>query len=224
MSGPVSDGELDRVEEFYRSFGLPTRFELCPYADPTLVAATARRGYRLTGFINVFVRALGDRDPSEHGPERGALPLHGANADADVRPGSVRVRRIDKREGTAWARLVGQGFGESEPSAMTIDLGLAQLDREHVACFQAEIEGLPVAGGVLSVDDGIAFLFAGSTLAGQRGRGAQTALIAARVAYARDIGCRLVSVAASAGSSSQRNIERAGFRLSYTRASLELTI
>jgi len=200
MCGAVSEGELDALDAFYRSRALATRFELCPYVDASLIAAIGPRGYRLTGFVSVFVRDLTQ-----------PLPVDGA----------VHVRRVAKGEGLAWSRLVGQGFGHEEPSAATIDLGLAQLDRDAVACFVAELDGTPVAGGVAAIDAEIAFLFGGSTLPAHRGRGAQTALIRARLDHARAAGCKLACVASSAGSASQRNIERAGFRVVYTRASFE---
>ena len=135
--------------------------------------------------------------------------------------GTVQVRRVAKSEAHAYSRLVGQGFGHEEPSATTIDLGLVQVERANVACFTAELDGVSVAGGVVHVDAEIAFLFAGSTLPQHRGRGAQTALIHARLEHARATGCTLVCVASSAGSASERNIERAGFRVVYTRASFE---
>lgn len=203
MSGPVSEDEVARLESFYRERGMAARFELCPYADPSLIAIAGQRGYRVTGFVNVFA------------------------LDANAVPDTVRprpdllVRQVDAPDALAWSRLIGQGFGEPEPSSMTIEIGLAQFGRPEVACFQAELAGVPIGGGVVGLDGGAAFLFAGSTHPDHRGHGAQTALIAARVAFARARGCDLVSVVSSAGSASQRNIERAGFRVLYTRASME---
>jgi len=203
MQGPVSEDELIRLESFYQVRGLPTRFELCPYADPSLFAIVGQRGYRVTGFANVFVL-----DPA-------AVP------DTRSPPRDLRVRQVDSSDALGWSRLIGQGFGEPEPSLMTIEIGLAQFGRPDVACFQAELGGMPIGGGVVGFDLGAGFLFAGSTHPDHRGHGAQTALIAARVAHARAHGCDLVSVVSSAGSGSQRNIERAGFRVLYTRVSME---
>jgi N-acetylglutamate synthase-like GNAT family acetyltransferase len=63
-------------------------------------------------------------------------------------------------------------------------------------------------------------LFAASTLAAYRGQGAQSALIAARLAFARDNGCDLAFASTAAGSASQRNFERHGFRPVYSQALL----
>jgi hypothetical protein len=48
----------------------------------------------------------------------------------------------------------------------------------------------------------------------------QMALLQARLAAARKAGCDLAVSMTGPGSDSQRNIERAGFRLAYTKASM----
>ena len=50
-----------------------------------------------------------------------------------------------------------------------------------------------------------------------RKQGAQRALLEARLAYAAQQGCDLAMMAAAPGSASQRNAERQGFRIAYTR-------
>jgi len=55
-------------------------------------------------------------------------------------------------------------------------------------------------------------------LAGFRKRGAQSILIGARLTWAVEQGCDLATTTTQPGSSSQRNYERAGFRVVYTRA------
>jgi hypothetical protein len=79
------------------------------------------------------------------------------------------------------------------------------------------------AAAALTVADGIGYLANAATLAAFRHRGCQGALIAARVADAADGGCDLVTSGAKFGSSSQRNLQRAGFRLAYTKPVLRLT-
>jgi beta-glucosidase-like glycosyl hydrolase len=61
-------------------------------------------------------------------------------------------------------------------------------------------------------------LFAGaSTIPEDRKKGAQRALLEARVRYAVQAGCDLAMMCAEPGSASQRNAEREGFRIAYTR-------
>ena len=56
-----------------------------------------------------------------------------------------------------------------------------------------------------------------STIPSARGRGAQALLLATRLRDARARGCNLAMIVASVGSQSQRNAERNGFRVAYTR-------
>ncbi|MFO0747824.1 MAG: GNAT family N-acetyltransferase [Myxococcota bacterium] len=205
MDGPVAAVELDAVVAFYRSRGLTAHLEVAPFADPSLVDGLAARGFAFAGFVHVLTLA-GD----------GAV----ASPAAGRRWPSGAWRRATRAD--AWARLVGQGFGEDAPSATTMDLGRVVFELPEAACFQADLGGVPAGGGALRVADGVGWLFAGSTRPDQRGRGVQSALIAARVAHARAAGCDIVAVATRAGSASQRNLERAGFRVAYTRAALEL--
>jgi hypothetical protein len=55
-----------------------------------------------------------------------------------------------------------------------------------------------------------------------RHRGAQLALLAARLNVASGLGCDLAMMAALPGSGSQRNAERNGFRIAYTRTKWRL--
>jgi len=55
------------------------------------------------------------------------------------------------------------------------------------------------------------------TLAAYRGRGLQTALLQARISAALKAGCEYAVVVTQGGSSSQRNVERLGFRVAYSK-------
>ncbi len=68
MRGPVSSGELDRMEDFYRERGAAISVEFCPLADPSLVELFAERGYRLTEFNNMLVRSLLGAQPAVDPP------------------------------------------------------------------------------------------------------------------------------------------------------------
>ena len=68
------------------------------------------------------------------------------------------------------------------------------------------------------LDDDLAYLANASTLPELRNRGVQTALIAARIADARAAGCDTVCAGAAFGSQSQRNLQRAGLQVAYTKA------
>jgi GNAT superfamily N-acetyltransferase len=67
-------------------------------------------------------------------------------------------------------------------------------------------------------------LFAGAaTIPRMRRRGLQAALLQERLRYAFEHGCDLAMMVAEAGSESQRNAERKGFRIAYTRMKWRLS-
>ena len=86
--------------------------------------------------------------------------------------------------------------------------------------FASWLGGKMVGGGGLLIHEGVAMLNGASTLPGFRRRGAHSALHFARLAHAVDAGCDLARVVTQPGSISQRNAERRGFQVIYTRAAL----
>ena len=67
------------------------------------------------------------------------------------------------------------------------------------------------------IHGGVAEFGGASTRPAFRRRGVQTALLHARMDAAREAGCDLALVVTAPGEESQRNVERAGFRLAYTK-------
>jgi len=85
----------------------------------------------------------------------------------------------------------------------------------HVMAFDG---ARPVAIGALAVFEGLGYLTAAATAEGDRQRGAQSALIAARIAKARELGCSALAVETlTMLEHSLRNLERAGFRVAYEK-------
>jgi GNAT superfamily N-acetyltransferase len=203
LSGPVEEDEVARMEEFFRRRGAATHVELCPYADPSIVEVFRRRGYTLTEFSNVLARRLSAED---------------AEMTSD---GEVRVRHPEPHEARRWAETVARGFfpeGELPPGM--IDLFITSLNSATGTFFLAEIDGEIIGGGVLTMHGGVASCGGASTLPAFRGRGAQTALLRARLKFAAEHGCDLAMVTTMPGTTSQRNAERQGFRVVYTRSKL----
>ncbi len=83
--------------------------------------------------------------------------------------------------------------------------------------FLAELDGTPIAAGGLTIHGGVALLAGASTVPEGRRQGAQNALLAARLRFAEEKGCDVAMMCALPGSASQRNAERQGFRIAYTR-------
>src|SRR5581483_1109113 len=102
--------------------------------------------------------------------------------------------------------------------------GLAAVNaaREEQTSFLAEMNGEPVAAGSLFLHEGVALLAGASTVPEARRQGAQLALLEARLRFAAARGCDLGMMGAAPGSGSQRNAERHGFRIAYTRIKWQL--
>jgi Acetyltransferase (GNAT) family len=83
--------------------------------------------------------------------------------------------------------------------------------------FLAELDGRPIATGAMFIHNGVALLAGASTIPEGRKQGAQLALLESRLRYAVEKGCDLAMMVALPGSASQRNAERQGFRIAYTR-------
>jgi len=75
---------------------------------------------------------------------------------------------------------------------------------------------------VLTFHEGVALFAGSSTVPELRRRGLQTALLEERMRYAADNDCDLAMMVALPGSESQRNAERRGFQIAYTRTKWQL--
>jgi GNAT superfamily N-acetyltransferase len=72
----------------------------------------------------------------------------------------------------------------------------------------------------MTVRDGLATLFADATIARFRRQGLHSELIAARLNEAIARGGELASATTQPGSASQRNYERLGFEVAYTKVTM----
>jgi GNAT superfamily N-acetyltransferase len=189
MNGPIATDDFDRMQEFYRSRGSSVNLDFCPHADPSLMELTGARGYRIVESNNVLAGAVvGGSDP--------------------------RVRLAAADEVELWNMTVLRGFFPiGTPSPADLDIGRLLLQLDDATGWFAFDEGVPGAGGAMNVRDKLALLFADATLGGHRGKGLHLALIRARLKHAAEQGCDLATASTVPGSISQRNYERAGFRV-----------
>ena len=115
-----------------------------------------------------------------------------------------------------FARLSAEAFGPGNEAIMQ-----RTVQRPRTQFLAAELGGQPVAAGAMSVFGNLALLFSTATLPAFRGRGAQTALLAARLHAAHGAGASCAAVMTTPGSASERNVLRAGFVLAGARLSME---
>ena len=125
----------------------------------------------------------------------------------------LRLARVESQEqAAAFARIQCVAYGlpdELEPV-------LTEAPLAGWECWLALDGDEPAGAGALFVSEGAAYLGFGATLPEQRGKGAQGALLARRIARAAELGCDLVVTETGERrgdrpSNSYRNILRAGF-------------
>jgi len=198
MFASLTEADLQAMEGFFADHGANTSHEVCPLSDPAHLGMLASRGYRPIELSSVLCRGLDD------------VPAQSVSA--------VTARPIGPGEEALWAGTSAAGWA-SEPAVAALVRGLAEISVHGgaTACFLAEHDGEPVATGGLYLHEGVLLLAGASTLPAWRGRGAQNALLGARLRYGAERGADLAMVVALPGSTSQLNAERQGFRMAYTR-------
>lgn len=198
LDQPIGEDELVAVEQFYAERGEPARVDLCPLGDPALGELLRRRGYGLERFDTILVCGL---------PH--PLPLPNDN---------VRITRATPADAERWIAVTARGFSTDDQAdpAQTI-FSAPNFHAENASCFLAFIGEELVGGGAFYHHAGVAEMGGTSTRRPFRRRGVQRALLAHRLEAASARGCDLAMSMTEPGSVSQRNIERAGFRVAYTR-------
>jgi GNAT superfamily N-acetyltransferase len=159
--------------------------------------------YRLTGFLNVLACVLPDEVVSLAWPR------------------GVAVNRADPGDAELWIRTTAQGFaGTDTPTREDMDILAPNFQAANALPFLALAGGRPAGGGSILLHERVAEFGGDSTRLAFRRHGVHMALLQARLAAARELGCDLAFLLAEPGSGSQRNAERVGFRVAYTNALL----
>jgi GNAT superfamily N-acetyltransferase len=200
----LSSGSLDSIERFFLDREAVVVHEVSPLAGLATLDLLCARGYRPIELSSVMHRAV---DPP-------ATKVESA----------VTVRVAVPEEVALWTDVSARGWAHQNPELLDFlrDFGAVSFAREHSVQFIAELDGQPGAAGSLSLHDGVALFGGASTLPEFRRRGLQAALLEARMRYAFEHGYPLAMMVAEAGSQSQRNAERKGFRIAYTRTKWRL--
>lgn len=202
LAGPLDAADLRRLEAHLGQQGGDVQVEMCAFADPSVAALLAAHGYRVHEFNQVWVRPLAD-----------------ALAPAPALAEGIALRPVQAGEEALFARVVLAGFLEQEGEAGP---EMARLFEpmpfaEGTECWLAWVDGEAAGGGSVSFFEGVATLFGTSVLPRFRRRGLQDALIRARLTPAIEHGCDLATSNTLPGTPSQRNMERAGFRVAYPK-------
>ncbi len=204
LDRPLTAEHLDRIEQFYREHQAPSQVDLTPLHGPEVFEMVKERGYSIAELNNVLFRKL---DPAENFPPP---------------PPHCQIRRSPIEEAEVTGAIVESAFfpeGAPEPFRGLIT-PLYQM--ENALAFVATIDGRPVACGTgLVIPEHKVFALCGAgTLAEFRGRGLQTALLRARMKAALEAGCEYAVVVTQGGTISQRNAERLGLRVAYSKVTV----
>jgi hypothetical protein len=187
---------LPKIEHWFGSRGCAFAVSVRPGAG--LEGALVERGYRRGSAFMKFRRSVEQ------------LPLCET---------SLRIERIDGEHASDYGAVVAAVFGMASP----LDRWFAALcTRPAWACFGAFDGDRLVGTGAAHFANTLGWLGATGTLADARGRGAQSAILAARIRAAADAGVRVLAAETvdrveGEAEVSFRNVVRAGFEEAYVQ-------
>lgn len=203
----ITGRELDELEAFFKRHDAPVFHEISPLADAALMTLLNERGYQPCELTSMMFRELDGEISSD-------LPLNP----------NIKTRIVGAGEEEIWAQTSANGWASEmeELGEFMFDFGRVSATTKGGFPFLAELDGVPVSAGMLFIYNGVAILAGASTVPEGRRQGAQNALLDARLKFAEAEGCQLAMMGASPGSQSQRNAEKNGFRIAYTRTKWQL--
>jgi GNAT superfamily N-acetyltransferase len=201
----ATDASMEMLEEFFATRGAPVFHEVSPMADPALMPLLSERGYRPIEMTSVMFRPLDAASPSKANPD-------------------IATRVIEPDEVDLWARTSAAGWATEHESLADFMYGFGRVGAQCRGAFPfiAELGGKAISTGSLFIHGDVAMLAGASTIPEGRNRGAQSALLDARLRFAAEKGCTLAVMGASPGSQSQKNAQKNGFQIAYTRTKWQL--
>jgi hypothetical protein len=203
----ITDVEMDRIEDFFNQRNAPVNHEVSPMADPGVFPVLNERGYQPIEFSNTLYKKLDSPFITDL-----------------VKNSPISTRIIDENEVDLFAETSAKGWLDEMPeyAEMMFKFSRIGASAKGAIPFLAELEEKPIASGTLYIYDDVAILAGASTIPEARRQGAQNVLLAARLNYALKNDCKVAMMDALPGSQSQRNAEKNGFRVAYTRTKWQL--
>ena len=203
----ITATEMETIESFFKKHDSPVFHEVCPIVDDSIIALLNERGYQPIELTSVMYRTLDSSNPL-------SLP----------KKAQIQTRIIGKDEIDVFAKTSVSGWSAEMPEFADFGIELCRVGANSKCSlsFIGELEGKPIATGSMLIYEDVAMLAGASTIPENRNQGAQNALLEARLAHAREQGCTIASMGARPGSQSQRNAEKNGFRIAYTRIKWQL--
>jgi hypothetical protein len=196
---------LERIERFFFDRGASADHEVSPLAGSAALDLLCSRHYQPIEISNVLYQ-----------------PIEKVTAQEQA---AIRVRVAGPEEYQLWTDINARGWTHEHPELLEFlqQVGTLSSSRRDTVCFLAEFDGQPGAAGALSLHNGVALFAGAATVPELRCRGLQAALLKERMRHAFEHRCDLAMMVAETGSISQRNAERQGFRVAYTRIKWRLS-
>ncbi|GGK67971.1 hypothetical protein Sme01_13110 [Sphaerisporangium melleum] len=203
---PVTAELIGRIDDFYRLNGTPqATIQLAPAVIPADWDEIRAKTNLSAG--STWVKLACDTEVALSRTARGLDE-------------GLRVEPVEPAQAAEWSATLNRVFGMDNEIARS--MAAASVGRPGWHPYAVWAGDRIVATATLYVRGDTAQFFAGATVPEVRGRGAQSALIAARVRAAQAAGCRrLVAETGAEGpgehNPSLHNLRRAGFEVLYER-------
>ena len=170
-------------------------------ADPSLMPLLNERGYQPIELTSVMYRKIADSLDSTRRNER------------------ITTQGISAAEIDLWAKTSAEGWATENEGLADFMFNFGQISAQCAGSYPylAELDGIAIATGMMFVHGEVAMFAGASTIPEGRNQGAQNALLNARLFHAAELGCTLAVMGASPGSQSQKNAQKNGFHIAYTR-------
>ena len=203
----ITSIEIEKIETFFKERNAPVLHEVSPMADISIITLLNERGYQPIELTSVMYRTLGLENSF-------SLP----------KTPQISTRIINKNEVNLWAETSAKGWSTEMPDFSDFMFQFAWIGAQSagVLPFIAELNNDPIATGGLFIYGDVALLSGASTIPEGRNKGAQSSLLDARLQYAAEKGCTIAVMGALPGSQSQKNAEKNGFRIAYTRTKWQM--
>ena len=208
VTAPVTAQLVEEVCDFYRAARTPqAAFQIAPAFLPEDWPEICER----EGIVqsSSWVKLVGTTEEAVARAD-----------DLDVLPDGINVTPLEAQHALEWGTVMMRAFGT--PVEHYAEMGAATVTAPGWYPYGAWLEGELVGTGTMLVRGDTAQMFAGAVLPHARGRGGQTALLAARARTARESGCRVLVAETGAEqpgthNSSLHNMLRLGFEVAYER-------
>jgi len=198
--GPRDLCRLDEIVHYYDSRNPDFALDLIPSQfDETMALALREKGFFQYGFHTALYGV----------PSLAHPPM----------PVSVHVSKCKSDQAGLFAELFHRSLELPPDIAENEESFFFLLQDPRWWLYIGYLDETPVAFSMMyKGENGVACFGMAGTLPGYRGRGLQSAMLAVRMETAKKEGCQIVTAQTEYGSTSFRNLLKAGFRVAYTKA------